>query len=401
MRDSSIKTSIEKAIGEEAWLTEDVVRNMAGEQRPNKKNWQQLVIPTMAILSIVIGSLFLFLTQPNTQEWVGANPDWRQIELAIEDENMEAAFKSYLKASVDQDYAAFEEVSTTTIVASPKEVFERYEQIDWSTFRIVAIAASRGEPVTSVQAAFQYKESDVEVVQTYSIDAHDGENITISEPIYEDLPEYTPFVFPERLELTYVEIPEARIVEREFTDEELLHVIDIHEPGSAILVHKVQDGEYEFYARTGEGTFYLTTIYGKAALNNSSASILNQETGEAGYYLQFEDLGTIGLVFFGDKVHFLETPLDYQLERRILPGDDMESILVNDEYGLQILRYNEETFEGASVRFPSHNENFPGAHVTYQLGERANHFQVISGFLEGEKKAIYEFEDQETIVKRN
>lgn len=401
MRDSSIKTSIEKAIGEETWLTEDVVRKLAGKQPPRKESaWSHRAISAVALVAIVLGSIFLFMTQPNSLLQTSASPDWRQVNQAIENELVEASFIAYLKASIDKDYAAFDDVSNTHLVASPKEIFERYEYIDWSTFRIVAVMPSQGEPVTTIDAAFQYKDSDAEVVQSYSVELYDDKAM-VSEPMYQTLPEYTPFAFPERIELAYTELPEAQLVEKEFTDEELLHVLDKPEHQSEILVHKVQDGEYEFYARRNEETFYLTTIHGKAALNNSNSSILNQESGEAGYFIEFEDLGTIGLVFFGEKIQFLETPLDYQLERRYLKGDDTQSILVDGENGLQVIRYSNGTFEGAVVRFPNPTPAGYNTEFTYQLGERANHFQVISGHLEGEKKAVYDFVDQETLVKRD
>lgn len=400
MRDSSIKTSIEKAIGEEAWLTEDVVKKMARKQSdPTPQKWSQRLIPSIAILSLIVGAFFLFMTQPNSLLQTSASPDWRQIERVIEDEQVKVAFITYLKASLDQDYDAFHEVSTTHLVASPKEVFERYEYIDWSTFRIISIVPSRGEPVTTIEAAFRYLESDVDVVQRYSVEMY-NDNTTVSEPMYQTLPEYTPFAFPERIELVYNDIPEAQRVDREFSEEEILYTYEMHDTGSDVVVHKVQDGEYEFYARRGGETFYLTTIYGKQALGASWGSFLTQPNGEMGYHLEIEGLGSIGLIFFEETVGFFETPKGYKLERRYLLEEEKEFILITGDQ-LQVVRFGNNGFEGAGVHFTLVNEFSTNNPHTYEPGERANHFQVISGYLEGEKKAIYDFEDLDTLIKRD
>ncbi|MBM7706835.1 hypothetical protein JOD03_001740 [Chryseomicrobium aureum] len=52
------------------------------------------------------------------------------------------------------------------------------------------------------------------------------------------------------------------------------------------------------------------------------------------------------------------------------------------------------------MRFTTPSGTTWTASFKYNLVERANHFQVISGFLEGEEKAIYDFEGQEMIIKR-
>ena len=400
MRDSSIKTSIEKAIGEEKWLTEDVVRKLAGKQPPQKESaWSHRAISAVALVAIVLGSIFLFMTQPNSLLQTSASPDWRQLEKAIEDEQVQAAFIVYLKAGIDKDYAAFKEVSNTQLVASPKEVFERYEHIDWSTFRVVAVMPSRGEPVTTIDAAFQYKESDAEVVQSYSVELYDDKAM-VSEPMYQTLPEYTPFAFPERIELAYTDIPEAQRVDREFSEEELLYTYDMQDGQSDVVVHKPQDGEYEFYARRDGETYYLTTIYGKQALGASWGSFLEQPNGDVGYYLEVEGLGFIGLVFFEETISFLETPKDYTLERRYFPEEEKEMILITGEQ-LQVVRFGENGFESVEVEFPAVQEIISNETEIYEVDQPANHVQVISRYLEGEKKAVYDFVDQETLVKRD
>lgn len=400
MRGTSIKTSIEKAIGEDVWLTEDVVRKMVKKQPPHKeRTWLHPLLATAVLVAIMLGSIFLFMTQPNSLLQTSASPDWRELERAIENDQVEAAFTAYLKASIDKNYDAFNEVSSTQFMASSKEVFERYDYIDWSTFRVISVIPSQDEPITTIEAAFQYVDSKDTVVQTYSVEMKTTKSL-VSEPMYQTLPIYMPFAFPERVELQYEKLHTAQLADKEFTDEDLLHIMDMPDHQSEILVYKPQDGEYEFYARKNEETFYLTTIYGKAALNYSYRSILNQDSGEAGYFIEFEDLGTIGLVFFGEEIQFLETSLDYKLERRYLTNDDTQSILINDDNGLQVLRYENGVFEGATVRFTTPSGTTWNASFKYNLVERANHFQVISGFLEGEEKAIYDFEGQEVIIKR-
>lgn len=400
MRDSSIKTSIEKAIGEEKWLTEDVVRKLAGKQPPQKESaWSHRAISTMALVAIVLGSIFLFMTQPNSLLQTSASLDWRQLEKAIEDEQVQAAFIAYLKAGIDKDYAAFEEVSNTQLVASPKEVFERYEHIDWSTFRVVSVIPDAEEPVTTIEAAFRYIDSSVDVVQRYTLETYNVKTF-VSEPMYQTLPEYMPFSFPERIELAYTDIPEAQRVEREFTEEELLYTYDMQDTGSDVVVHKVQDGEYEFYARRDGETFYLTTIYGKQALGASWGSFLEQPNGDVGYYLEIEGLGSIGLIFFEETISFLETPKDYTLERRYFPDEEKEMILITGEQ-LQIVRFGENGFESVEVEFPAVQEIISNETETYEVDQPANHVQVISRYLEGEKKAVYDFVDQDTLVKRD
>lgn len=418
MRDTSIKTSIDQVIGEEPWMTEELVKKMARPpQKQKKQKFAQGLVPLAAALSITVLGGIVFMTQsdpaaPSTEQIESFTPgelNWQQIEAALIDDDMEAAFKAYLSAILDEDYETLEQVSTTQLTASPKELFDRYQQIDLSTFRIVSVNTSKGEPVTVVQAAFAYKGEENELLQTYVIDASNGEQITVSEIIYNELPVYTPFVFPEKIDLTYQQMPEIPIFEAT-VPEELVHTRVPLNDSANVVITQSEERMYEYWVEQGNDWYYLMIISlpEEAALEVSK--FWSEENDAEGFELVTGGHGALGTIFIEDdqdvyfigpvpntEHHVLDIDKNGTDEVLMLRGGVGEMMMIPE--GAELVRYRDGIFEGAYIPVQKSVGDFSPQSFVYQFDSSTNKLHITADFKEGETQATYTFTSIDELVK--
>lgn len=418
MRDTSIKTSIDQVIGEEQWMTEELAKKMATPpQKQKKTKITQSLVPLAAALSISVLGGIVFMTQSDPSEPSSEQIDmltpgelnWQQIETAIPDEDMEEAFKAYLTAIVDEDYEALEKVSTTQLTASPKELFDRYQQIDLSTFRIVSVNRSKGEPATIVQAAFAYKGEETELLQTYVIDASNGEQITVSEIIYNELPEYAPFVFPEKIALTYQQMPEIPIFEAA-VPEELVHTRVPLNDSANVVITESEERMYEYWVEQGNDWYYLMIISLPEEATLEVSKFWSKENGAEGFELVTGGHGALGTIFIEDdqdvffigpvpntEHHVLDIDKNGTDEVLMLRGGVGEMIMIPE--AAELVRYRDGIFEGAYIPVQETQGKFLPQSFIYQFDPSTKKLNITTDFKEGETQASYSFSSIDELVK--
>lgn len=399
MRDLSIKASIEKAIGEEPWLTEEIVRQMARPQRNNlkqKRRPSRILIPAVAAFAIGLSAFLLLNTEPRPVQLEVSAFNYEAISNAIEDTQVEEAFTNYLKAIEDEDYASYEAVSTTDLVSSPKEVFEKYQTIDLETFRLVAVTESQDEPVTLIVAAFAYQYSKNEVLKTYIVDRGDGAKMTVSEDFYGEYPEYTPFTFPETVTLNYEEIPTVQ--EISFHPDLIEQQASVGEEGT-VSIAAFQDGKFDVVFATDEKSYYLTRLSVPEVESLNVQPFMIQATGETGYMLQEGGYGLIGALFFDEGIHFVGTSPDLQSAMVFdLDANGTDDWVVDDK-GIQVIRFQDGAFQVGKLESEIRKDPFPDTLFKYEIDISSEFVTIQSTLLEGEKEATYQFDSTETLQK--
>lgn len=399
MRDSSIKTSIEKAIGEEPWLTEEILHQMIRPHyKPNKekRSLSKVLIPSVVTFAIALFAFILWNTETQPVQPEVAAFNYEAISNAIEDPQVENAFIIYLKSIENEDYASFEAVSTTDLVASPKEVFEKYQTIDLDTFRLISVTESQGEPVTFLVAAFAYKNAPNEVLKTYTVDQGDGTQMTVSEDFYGEYPDYTPFTFPETVTLNYEEIPTVQ--EISYHPDLIVDQASVGEEGT-VSISAFQDGEFDVVFATDEKSYYLTRLSVLEVESLDVQPFMVQDTGETAYMLQAEGYGLIGALFMDERIHFVGTsPEVVSASQFDLDGDGTEEWLLDDE-GVQVIRFEDGAFQSAILQSEIRRDPFPDSVFTYNLDVPRGDVFIETTLLEGEKRVKYHFNSTELLQK--
>lgn len=399
MRNPSIKESIEKAIGEEPWLTEEVVHQMIRphyKSNKKKRSLSKVLIPSVVTFAIALFAFILWNTETQPIQPEVAAFNYEAISNAIEDPQVENAFITYLKSIENEDYASFEAVSTTDLVASPKEVFEKYQTIDLDTFRLISVTESQGEPVTFIVAAFAYKDASNEVLKTYTVDRGDGTQMTVSEDFYGEYPEYTPFVFSETVTLNYEELPAVQ--EISYHPDLIVEQASLGEEGT-VSIAAFQDGEFDVVFATDEKSYYLTRLSVPEVESLNMQPFMIQETGETGYMLQEEGYGLIGALFFDEGIHFVGTSPDLQSAMVFdLDANGIGDWVVDDK-GIQVIRFQDGAFQIGKLESEIRKDPFPDTVFKYEIDISSEFVTIQSSLLEGETEATYQFNSTETLQK--
>lgn len=201
MNDSNIKNSVDEAIGKEQWLTDELVSKMVAKP-PRRQRFKQAWQPLAAMIAVIsLGTFLYFLPQDEYPEQV----QLMQAEgEPLEDGVLKEAYKdivySYFTAIEQRDYEAYEKVSRTQTVASPKEVFIKYQNVDFATMEIYKTIPLGQEIKLYVR---HLDETDG---QTYLHTIYlQPEAEIVSEDIYENWPIYEEFLLPQEIDLTYEE----------------------------------------------------------------------------------------------------------------------------------------------------------------------------------------------------
>ena len=201
MSESNIKKGIDDVIGQERWLTEELVEKMASRSKSRVvfiKSLQPLLAVTIVFL---IGVILYFLPQNGQLEQAQTDTMPGQ---SIEDGVLTDGYKDivfdYFKAIEKRDDAAFQEVSRTEVVASPKEVFLKYEKVDFSTLEIYK--------TIPMEDAIKLYVRHIDVsdgLEYFNIIYLDPATKTVSEDIYVDWLVYEELELPQEIQLNYEE----------------------------------------------------------------------------------------------------------------------------------------------------------------------------------------------------
>ncbi len=251
MSGSQIKKGIDAVIGEEHWLTEDKVKQLA--TKPKKHQPLRFIQPLFAVLAITCLAFIIYLLPPaNEQVQPASELITKQFEKLLPEQAADAAIK-YFQAIERKDYALIEEVSTTEVVASNKELFLKYNAIDFSTLKIIKMI-----PLTEeLMYKLYITHNDVTQEQTYIhplfVKQLEDGNFTIYENIYEEWSVFEPFLAPEQLELVPREAPAAQIVQ---INDYITATVNVQSPQklnhSATIVHFMKKRSLEKDNRVNE-----------------------------------------------------------------------------------------------------------------------------------------------------
>ena len=221
MKDSQIKKGIEEAIGEEKWLTDNLVRKM---MQPKKSKKKKELLPILATALIASIALFLFIVEwnnepeeqiaeENIKENTSGKFDTEQFYQAFPNDIDAKKVIQYFEAIQEKDYGKFESISSTYVVASNKEVFQKYENVNFESLRILGLVHNKSEPGASMYLIHENITDGLTYMNRIFINYPIGEQIIdVSEDIYEDWTLYKPYKLPETVALNYVNAGETGIL---------------------------------------------------------------------------------------------------------------------------------------------------------------------------------------------
>ena len=205
MNDSQIKEGIDRAIGEGKWLTEDVIKKLSTTKPPRKRP-SLLLKPILAVLVICCIAVFIFVVSPSESEpQMASKIPEAQFFRAVEDKNVAQTVFDYLQAIEYEDGGVMQEISSTEVVVSYKEIFAKYENVDFSTIKLLKIAPIEGNqtPVYTAYITFEDKLTNETYINTLNIKVNNENSINISENLYDDWPLYTEFTAPKEFTISY------------------------------------------------------------------------------------------------------------------------------------------------------------------------------------------------------
>lgn len=205
MNDSQIKEGIDAVIGEEKWLTKDVVKKLSTTKPPRKRP-SLLLKPVLAVLAICCIAMFIFILPPSENELqMSSQIKEPQFFRAFEDEEVAQTLVDYLQAIEHEDWVVMQEISSTKVTASYKEIFVKYENVDFSTMKLLKVAPLEDNqiPIYYVYMTFEDKLTKETYQNTLVIQVNDEHSIKISENLYEEWSVYREFIAPEELTFSY------------------------------------------------------------------------------------------------------------------------------------------------------------------------------------------------------
>lgn len=241
MNDSQIKRGIDEVIGEEKWLTDHVVRKMMS---PKKNKKPRLAMPLIATIIIACIALFLIVVEqkeaPPLQQQTGKMNVEQFYSQITSEQGAEAAI-NYLQAIATEDYSALGTVSSTYAVSSPKEIFQKYESVDFETLRLLKVVPSMGEPTIELILLHENTKDHLTYLHRLYLEPTDERTYKVQEDIYADWVVYEPFTLPTKVEVTYSEVTNGTLSPLDATvgQEEIGDSVPLSDGGVAsFMVHQ-------------------------------------------------------------------------------------------------------------------------------------------------------------------
>ncbi|MEC1178958.1 hypothetical protein P9B03_10725 [Metasolibacillus meyeri] len=211
MSDSQIKKGIDAVIGEERWLTEKKVQKML--KKPKKRRLISIIQPVFAVITIACLAFIIYLLPPASEPIrLGNELNIEQFAERLPKPAAEAVV-AYLQAIVQQDYEALEQVSLTDVTASNKEIFLKYENVDFKTLKMIKVQSLDAGDLYQVYIAHKDVTDGEIYIHTLKVDRWGLNEFKVLEDIYEDWLVFEQFEAPKTLRLTSQEAPTAQIVQ--------------------------------------------------------------------------------------------------------------------------------------------------------------------------------------------
>ncbi len=211
MSDSQIKKGIDAVIGEERWLTEKKVQKML--KKPKKRRLISIIQPVFALITIACLAFIIYLLPPASEPIrLGNELNIEQFAERLPKPAAEAVV-AYLQAIVQQDYEAMEQVSLTNVTASNKEIFLKYENIDFKTLKMIKVQSLDAGDLYQVYIAHKDVTDGEIYIHTLKVGRWGLNEFKVLEDIYEDWLVFEQFEAPKTLRLTSQEAPTAQIVQ--------------------------------------------------------------------------------------------------------------------------------------------------------------------------------------------
>ncbi|MEK4230525.1 hypothetical protein [Solibacillus sp. FSL H8-0538] len=208
MKDSKIKKSIGEVIGEEQWLTDRLVTKIASKKRKSNKSFIKALQPVFVLLVIGLIGSFSYLSMGEQSVEQPASFSEVYFNKLLSEQQAEGAI-AYLTAIEWEDYEAFEKVSATEVVASPKEVFQKYANVDFASLRILKMMPPNEEGITKLYMQHENLIDGQTYIHDLNIQMISKSDVRVYEDVYEEWLLYEPYVAPKSIALTYREAPVA------------------------------------------------------------------------------------------------------------------------------------------------------------------------------------------------
>ena len=383
MNDSQIKKGIERVIGEEKWLTEDVIKKLSTTKRPRKRP-SLLLKPILAVLVICCIAMFIFVISPSESEpQMSSQIPEAQFFRAVEDKKVAQTVLDYLQAIEHEDGTVMQEISSTEVVASYKEIFGKYENVDFSTIKLLKIASIEGNqtPVYTANITFEDKLTNETYINTLNIKVNDEQSIKISENLYDEWPFYTEFTAPEEFTFSYgaAKIP---VTNSNFAlQDKMLATQSIQIDESRTGHFYVHKDNVQFVIQQGD----LYTDFGDIAEYKENVAYfihpIDFENGDQMYVVGNEEDHTV-LYFYYSKMHN-----NYQY-LNVEDGINTELSDINNDGSLEIFLNNPAqiaTIDNDELRLTS---------LPWQINEMHEWHDFLSFKLHGQGVIIVTYNDE-------
>ncbi len=218
MKDSQIKKGIDEAIGEEKWLTDELVHKMMLPKKPKKKNNLPPILATAVIACIAMFLVFFEfnkdpekqIAEENSEEMPVGQIDTKQFYNFIEDEEAAEILINYLRAHELKDY---EKVKTMVFGQQSNYydvIFERYKNVDFKSIQLLKVfpMSHHGYVVYLTHKNIVDGQSYMHIIQlTNDFD----ETVYVGDYIESKWQPYEPFELPKTIGLNYSDVGETEI----------------------------------------------------------------------------------------------------------------------------------------------------------------------------------------------
>ncbi|CAM5223951.1 hypothetical protein UACE39S_02724 [Ureibacillus acetophenoni] len=219
MKDSQIKKGIDEAIGEEKWLTDELVHKMMLPKKPKKKNKLPPILAAAIIACIALFLVFVeynkvpeqqIAEEENNEEMPSGQIDTNQFYNFIEDEEAAEVLINYLRAHELKDYEKVKSMVSGQLSNYYDELFKRYENVDFKSIQLLKVF-----PMSHHGYVVYLTHKNIEDGQSYmhsiNLTFDFDESVYVGDYIDSKWQPYEPFELPKTIALNYSDVGQTQI----------------------------------------------------------------------------------------------------------------------------------------------------------------------------------------------